>query len=641
MFDSEETFINPTYAEQPANIPVKAIVGSDGKLKRYKSDEYLYAKPPDIHTYYNDPVDCVRIQKKPMITEHGVVLDPSGYAVPEGTPIHLALCKQLSYQCSTLGRHTNGKRNSAGMTKPTKLPEKVKRAYSVLRPRMLQEGLPAETAADDDDSDNDVDIEQHRHRVAHVNSTREKYGTLAHMRGEGGVTQLFNYALIVSLGLNAELNQNETRILFDFPQQPAEKVKRISEFCFPDASTWKPKPYEESETFSFVLTNEAGQRQYGHCRRIVPAGQSQPEVLCVVSPVQAFSFYDQLLEAAERKRDLSLDHAKDLLQSAYGRPMPGPGKEAWIRAPAAGNKKDTLVLERSRDRKLDVPFDLLLSKLSLDVLLKVFGSILLERRLIFMASSLSTLTGCIHALVSLMYPFEWMYTFVPVLPASMIEICCSPTPFIAGVLTGMQAKLRQLHMEQVLIVDLDKSTIIRSIGDEAAIIPKKLQKALIAALMDESDCPGSPFSMCADAPVPAVNRTTIVFEAFLRMFVETIGHYTEYIVTQQDGQHVFEHDGQHVFEKESFVKAVSSKSIRMFLEWFTQTQHFEVFITHRLEEDHTNSVFEMRVYEYRDEMEEMQVPVAHNVKSVGKKMINFFVESGDKIKKAFRRNVFI
>ena len=97
MFDSEETFINPTYTEQPANIPVKSIVGSDGKLKRYKSDEYLYAKPPDVHTYYNDPVDCVRIQKKPMITEHGVVLDPSGYAVPEGTPIHLALCKQVGY----------------------------------------------------------------------------------------------------------------------------------------------------------------------------------------------------------------------------------------------------------------------------------------------------------------------------------------------------------------------------------------------------------------------------------------------------------------------------------------------------------------------------------------------------------------
>lgn len=52
------------------------------------------------------------------------------------------------------------------------------------------------------------------------------------MRGEGGVTQLFNYALIVSLGLNAELNQNETRILFDFPQQVGGSVMsyRADEF---------------------------------------------------------------------------------------------------------------------------------------------------------------------------------------------------------------------------------------------------------------------------------------------------------------------------------------------------------------------------------------------------------------------------
>jgi len=35
-----------------------------------------------------------------------------------------------------------------------------------------------------------------------------------------------------------------------------------------------------------------------------------------------------------------------------------------------------------------VPFDLLLSKLSLEDLLKVFGSILLERRIIFLARTL-------------------------------------------------------------------------------------------------------------------------------------------------------------------------------------------------------------------------------------------------------------
>jgi len=39
------------------------------------------------------------------------------------------------------------------------------------------------------------------------------------------------------------------------------------------------------------------------------------------------------------------------------------------------------------------------------------------------------------------------------------------------------------------------------------------------------------------------------------------------------------------FQRELFVKAVSSGSIRLFLEWFTQTQMFEVFITSKLTDD--------------------------------------------------------
>jgi len=35
-------------------------------------------------------------------------------------------------------------------------------------------------------------------------------------------------------------------------------------------------------------------------------------------------------------------------------------------------------------------------------------------------------------------------------------------------------------------------------------------------------------------------RDTVVSEAFLRFFVETCGHYTDYVCTQQDGLRVFE-----------------------------------------------------------------------------------------------------
>ena len=44
-------------------------------------------------------------------------------------------------------------------------------------------------------------------------------------------------------------------------------------------------------------------------------------------------------------------------------------------------------------------------------------------------------------------------------------------------------------------MDLDKSIILQSVGDEGAIIPKKLQKALIAALKDDSGSLLLPFPL--------------------------------------------------------------------------------------------------------------------------------------------------
>ena len=61
----------------------------------------------------------------------------------------------------------------------------------------------------------------------------------------------------------------------------------------------------------------------------------------------------------------------------------------------------------------------------------------------------STLTTCIHSLHALLYPFVWQHTFVPVLPASMIEVVCAPTPYILGILTSLQPQLQQFELDEV------------------------------------------------------------------------------------------------------------------------------------------------------------------------------------------------
>lgn len=54
-----------------------------------------------------------------------------------------------------------------------------------------------------------------------------------------------------------------------------------------------------------------------------------------------------------------------------------------------------------------------------------------------------------HAVVALLYPFSWQHTFIPVLPASMVDIVCCPTPFLVGLLSSSLPKLKDLPVEEV------------------------------------------------------------------------------------------------------------------------------------------------------------------------------------------------
>lgn len=61
----------------------------------------------------------------------------------------------------------------------------------------------------------------------------------------------------------------------------------------------------------------------------------------------------------------------------------------------------------------------------------------------------SVLSRCGHAALALLYPFTWQHTFVPVLPASMLDISCSPTPFLMGALAPCLPELLELPIEEV------------------------------------------------------------------------------------------------------------------------------------------------------------------------------------------------
>nr|XP_033718397.1 suppression of tumorigenicity 5 protein isoform X3 [Tursiops truncatus] len=347
------------------------------------------------------------------------------------------------------------------------------------------------------ESDSDDRFKAHTQRLVHIQSMLKRapsYRTLELELLEWQERELFECFVVVSLKRKPSRNTYLPEVSYQFPKldrptkqmrEAEERLKAIPQFCFPDAKDWLPVSEYSSETFSFMLTGEDGSRRFGYCRRLLPSGKGPrlPEVYCVISRLGCFGLFSKVLDEVERRRGISAALVYPFMRSLMESPFPAPGKTIKVKTflPGAGN--EVLELRRPMDSRLEhVDFECLFTCLSVRQLIRIFASLLLERRVIFVADKLSTLSSCSHAVVALLYPFSWQHTFIPVLPASMIDIVCCPTPFLVGLLSSSLPKLKELPVEEALMVNLGSDRFIRQMDDEDTLLPRKLQAALEQAL---------------------------------------------------------------------------------------------------------------------------------------------------------------
>ncbi|XP_070950468.1 DENN domain-containing protein 2A isoform X3 [Macaca nemestrina] len=383
---------------------------------------------------------------------------------------------------------------------------------------------------------------------------------------------------------------------FKFMREAEDQLKAIPQFCFPDAKDWVPVQQFTSETFSFVLTGEDGSRRFGYCRRLLPGGKGKrlPEVYCIVSRLGCFSLFSKILDEVEKRRGISPALVQPLMRSVMEAPFPALGKTILVKNFLPGSGTEVIELCRPLDSRLEhVDFESLFSSLSVRHLVCVFASLLLERRVIFIADKLSTLSKCCHAMVALIYPFTWQHTYIPVLPPAMVDIVCSPTPFLIGLLSSSLPLLRELPLEEVLVVDLVNSRFLRQMDDEDSILPRKLQVALEHILEQRNELAREqdegPLDSRHGSESSPLNE--VVSEAFVRFFVEIVGHYSLFLTSAEREERTL--------QREAFRKAVSSKSLRHFLEVFMETQMFRGFIQEReLRRQDAKGLFEVRAQEY-------------------------------------------
>ncbi|XP_063188101.1 MAP kinase-activating death domain protein isoform X22 [Chroicocephalus ridibundus] len=165
--------------------------------------------------------------------------------------------------------------------------------------------------------------------------------------------------------------------------------------------------------------------------------------------------------------------------------------EAWIYRllrspmPVAGQKRvDVEVLphelqpaltfalpDPSRFTLVDFPLHLPLELLGVDACLQVLTCILLEHKVVLQSRDYNALSMSVMAFVAMIYPLEYMFPVIPLLPtcmASAEQLLLAPTPYIIGVPASFFLYKLDFKMpDDVWLIDLDTNRVIVPTNAEA------------------------------------------------------------------------------------------------------------------------------------------------------------------------------
>lgn len=246
-----------------------------------------------------------------------------------------------------------------------------------------------------------------------------------------------------------------------------------------------------------------------------PLGSTElfiPKALCLLSHYAFFdtfkTFLRQLYRISQTEtRPLPIErYITNLVMEV---PLPPQGRIRVV-APIGDD-----CCEISRPRPNDHPgemvpaasFRALFQCLAISDVLLVFSWLVVEARVMLVSRRWSILTPVAEALKALLFPLEWEFTYIPVLPASMVDVIHAPVPYLIGVHTDL---VGDTPPPGTVMVDLDTSTVteIRDDSEEPQVLPPLPRKEAIklqTGLMEHADVfdPSDPELLNADHAFPA------------------------------------------------------------------------------------------------------------------------------------------
>eukprot|EP00808_Paulinella_micropora_P016164 g61029.t1 len=303
------------------------------------------------------------------------------------------------------------------------------------------------------------------------------------------------------------------------------------------------------------------------------------------------SLFEPILHLIEDRRASSTKtQIFVLLRAIMAHPFPQPGSAIQVKSIVAGNKdgsmdEHTFIRPPDSDNHLVYNSALeLLRVISLENMLKVFASLLKERQILFVSKVVDRLSDCVQAMSSLLYPFQWQGSLIPVLPASMLDFICAPTPFLLGAMSNMVDPVKGMHargeIDAVIMFDLDRDKFITNPNVEAdlASLPKlefsRLQESLAKFRKDYKPL----FKDGAKKKFPSEH----LHIPFINFFASCIGHYQRAMYVNPSGTCTFD---QKKFLSLPLPQSTMDDVVRAYppfiTEFVTNTQMFGMFVAER------------------------------------------------------------
>lgn len=129
--------------------------------------------------------------------------------------------------------------------------------------------------------------------------------------------------------------------------------------------------------------------------------------------------------------------------------------------------------DHTRFSLIDFPLHLPIELLGVNVVVKLLAAVMLEHKVVLQSRNYNAVSMCVMALVALLYPLEYMFPVIPLLPVQMPsaeQLLLAPTPFIIGVPASFFAVKKIESPSDVVLVDLDTNEM--TCGESLDQIPE-------------------------------------------------------------------------------------------------------------------------------------------------------------------------